>query len=139
MTVERNTLEHATPDTLAKMADDLATRAKELAAEKAALEAELVRRYPVPADFTGTEHRDDGDYAVKIEVPKKVDWNADGLIAACDALEAAGEDPREFVDFAPKVSETKFKSIPERFRKLLEPARTVTPGKAKITLVRKEP
>jgi hypothetical protein len=136
--MERNTLEHATPERLARLADDLATRAKELATEKASLEAELVRRYPVPADFTGTDHRDDGDYAVKIEVPKKVDWNTDGLIRACDALEAAGEDPREFVDFAPRVSETKYKSIPERFRKLLEPARTVTPGKAKITLVRKE-
>ena len=136
--MERNALEHATPERLARMADDLAARQKELAAEKASLEAELVRRYPVAPDFTGTEHRDDGDYAVKIEVPKKVDWNADGLIAACDALEAAGEDPREFVDFAPKVSETKFKSIPERFRKLLEPARTVTPGKVRISLSRKE-
>lgn len=136
--MERNALEHATPERLAWMADDLAARAKELAAEKASLEAELVRRYPVPADFTGTDHRDDGEWSVKIEVPKKVDWDTDGLIAACDALEAQGEDPREFVDFAPKVSETKFKSIPERFRKLLEPARTVTPGKVKITLVRRE-
>lgn len=136
--MERNALEHATPERLARMADDIATRQKELAAEKAALEAELVRRYPVPADFTGTQSRDDDGWSVKIEVPKKVDWDADKLIEACNALEAAGEDPREFVDFAPKVSETKFKSIPERFRKLLEPARTVTPGKVKITLVRRE-
>ena len=136
--MERNALEHATPERLARMADDIATRQKELAAEKAALEAELVRRYPVPADFTGTERRQDGEWTVKIEVPKKVDWDADKLIEACNALEAAGEDPREFVDFAPKVSETKFKSIPERFRKLLEPARTVTPGKVRISLSRKE-
>lgn len=136
--MERNTLERATPDALAGMADDLAARAKELAAEKASLEAELVRRYPVAPDFTGTDNREDGDYKVKVEVPKKVDWDTGGLIEACNALEAQGEDPREFVDFAPKVSETKFKSLPERFRKLLEPARTVTPGKVKITLVRKD-
>lgn len=137
--MERNLLEHATPGQLARMADDIADRARELAADKAALEATLVARYPVAPAFTGTERRQDGEWTVKIEVPKKVDWDTDKLIEACNALEAAGEDPREFVDFAPKVSETKFKSLPERFRKLLEPARTVTPGKVKITLVRKEP
>ena len=136
--MERNRLEHATPAALAWMADDLAVRARELAADKAALEATLVARYPVVPDFTGTQSRDDDGWSVKIEVPKKVDWDADKLIEACNALEAAGEDPREFVDFAPKVSETKFKSIPERFRKLLEPARTVTPGKVRISLSRKE-
>ena len=132
--MERNALEHATPDTLARMADDLAVRARELAADKAALEAALTARYPVAPAFTGTERRQDGEWRVKIEVPKKVDWDADKLIEACNALEAAGEDPREFVEFSPKVRETVYKSIPERFRKLLEPARTVTPGKAKITL-----
>jgi len=71
---------------------------------------------------------------VKIEVPKRVDWNTELLIEACNALEAAGEDPREFVEFAPKVRETVYKSIPERFRKMLEPARTVSPGKVKIAL-----
>lgn len=135
--MERNALEHATPERLARMADDLAARQKELAAEKASLEAELVRRYPVAPDFTGTDNREDGDYKVKIEVPKKVDWDAGGLIEACHQFEATGFDPREFVDFKPSVTETKFKTVPERFRKLLEPARTVTPGKVKITLVRK--
>lgn len=132
--MERNALEHATPERLARMADDLAARQKELAAEKASLEAELTRRYPVPPSFTGTEHRDDGEWTVKIEVPKKVDWDTDRLIEACNALEAGGEDPREFVEFSPRVRETTYKSIPERFRKLLEPARTVTPGKVKISL-----
>lgn len=136
--MERNSLEHATPERLAKMADDIADRAKELAADKAALDAALAARYPVPPSWTGTEHREDGDYAVKIEVPKKVDWDSGGLVMACNALEKLGEDPREFVEFSPKVRETVYKSIPERFRLLLEPARTVTPGKAKITLSRRE-
>ena len=136
--MERNSLEHASLVTLDRIADDLAARAKELAADRAELEAELARRYPVPPAWTGTDNRDDGGYAVKIEVPKKVKWDADLLIEACNALEAAGEDPREFVEFAPRVRETTYKSIPERFRKLLEPARTVTPGKVRITLSRKE-
>ena len=136
--MERNLLEHATPDQLARMAADIADRTRELAADKVALEAALAARYPVPPAFTGTERRQDGDWTVKIEVPKKVDWDTGKLIEACNALEAAGEDPREFVEFSPRVSETKYKSVPERFRKLLEPARTVTPGKVKITLVRKE-
>ena len=136
--MERNSLEHASLVTLDRIADDLAARAKELAADRAELEAELARRYPVPPAWTGTDNRDDGGYAVKIEVPKKVEWDTDLLIAACNALEKLGEDPREFVEFSPKVTETKFKNVPKRFRKLLEPARTVTPGKVKITLTRKD-
>ena len=136
--MERNRLEHATPGQLARMADDIADRARELAADKAALEAALAARYPVAPAFTGTERRQDGEWTVKIEVPKKVDWDTGGLIEACNALEAAGEDPREFVEFSPKVRETVYKSIPERFRKLLEPARAVTPGKVQITLERVE-
>ena len=136
--MERNSLEHLKPWQLAKIADDLVARAKELAADRAELEAELARRYPVPPAWTGTKHRDDGEWSVKIEVPKKVDWDTDLLIEACNALEKLGEDPREFVEFSPKVAETEFKNVPERFRKLLEPARTVTPGKVKITLSRRE-
>ena len=132
--MERNSLEHASLTDLDRMADNLAQRAKELAADKAALEAELSRRYPVSPSFMGTERREDDGWEIKIEVPKKVAWNEGKLIEACNALEKGGEDPREFVDFAPKVSETKYKSVPERFRKMLEPARTVTPGKVKITL-----
>ena len=136
--MERNSLEHATPERLAKIADDLAARAKELAADRAALEDALFARYTPERFFFGTEYQQDGDWTVKIEVPKKVDWDTEALIRACNALEAAGEDPREFVEFSPKVKETVYKSIPERFRKLLQPARTVTPGKPKITLSRKD-
>ena len=100
--MERNSLEDATPERLAKIAGDLAARAKELAADRAELEAELARRYPVPPAWTGTERRNDGDYEVKIEVPKKVEWDTDLLIAACNALEAAGGDlatPRNVREF----------------------------------------
>lgn len=121
--------------TLAAMVDD---EKKRLAARQARLEEALLYRYhPDIANF-GTHCQHDGEFVVKIEVPKKVKWDDDKLLAVCRQLEAAGEDPAEFVTFRPTVSETAFKSWPERFRTLFLPARTTSPGKVKITISRKD-
>jgi len=48
---------------------------------------------------------------------------------------SAGEDPSELIDTTLKVSERKYKALPESWRKGFEPARTVRTGKPKFRLV----
>ncbi len=123
---------------LAALVDMLDEDKRRLDARRSVLEAGMHERWSVPpADF-GTHRFDDGEYVVKVELPKRVDWNAEELIAACHKLEDMGENPHEFVTFKPSVSETKFKAVPERFRHILAKARTVKPGKLKISFQRVE-
>lgn len=135
---EPGTLAALDPETLMALAAMVEDEKKLLAARQARLEDALLTRYRPELGIFGTHRQHDGEFVAKIEVPKKVEWDDDKLLAVCHQLEKLGEDPAEFVTFRPTVSETAFKSWPERFRVLFMPARTTKPGKVKITLSRKD-
>lgn len=118
---------------LATLADEYAALAARTKRIGAVLDSALELRYAAGINDTGTHHRDDGGYDVKITVPKRVDWDADKLndMAASDEL-------LEWLDFVPKVAESRYKAAPQRIQDQLDTARTVKAGKAKIEFKRKD-
>ncbi|HSG34279.1 MAG TPA: hypothetical protein VLA37_07065, partial [Sphingomonadaceae bacterium] len=80
---------------------------------------------------------EDGDFTVVADLPKRVDWDQDGLAGMVARIRDAGDDPAEFVDVAFKVPERKYAAWPEAIRAGFEPARTVRPGTLKIEILPK--
>lgn len=79
----------------------------------------------------GTSHRDDGGFDVKVTVPKTVSWDADAL------NDMAGDDSLlEWMDWTPKVAESRYSAAPDRIREQLDAARTVKMGKMKVEFKR---
>lgn len=81
----------------------------------------------------GTSHVERDGFDVKCTVPKTVSWDADMLqdMSATDEL-------LEWMDWTPKVQESRYKAAPERIRMELDKARTVKLGKAKFEIKAKE-
>lgn len=98
------------------------------------------RRYAAGLNTTGTHRRIDGDYEIRIEVPKNVAWDQAKLAAAIETIRGWGENPADYVDTKLSVSETSYKAWPPAIRDLFTPARTVKPGKKKfeVALAQKE-
>lgn len=98
------------------------------------------RRYAAGLNTTGTHRRMDGDYEIRIEVPKNVAWDQAKLAAAIETIRSWGENPTDYVETKLSVSETSYKAWPPAIRDLFTPARTVKPGKKKfeIALAAKE-
>ena len=84
---------------------------------------------------TGVVHFDDGDVRVTADLPKKVEWDQKQLAELIARIAAAGDKPAEFIETSYRVSETKYQAWQESLRAQFAPARTVTTGKAKYTLL----
>jgi hypothetical protein len=106
----------------------------------ALLHAVFSRRYAAGLNTTGTHRRMDGDYEIRIEVPKNVAWDQAKLAAAIETIRGWGENPADYVDTKLSVSETSYKAWPPAIRDLFTPARTIKPGKKKfeVALAQKE-
>jgi hypothetical protein len=85
---------------------------------------------------TGTTHILDGDFDITVEIGKDVKWEPKGLAELIARIEAAGGDPREYVEVKYSVSEAKFKAWPQTLRAPFEALRTVTPKAPKFVLRR---
>lgn len=95
----------------------------------AILHGVLSRRYAAGLNDTGTHHRADGDYDITVTVPKRVEYDQDGLAEAIETIRGWGENPADYVETKITVSESKYKAWPPAIRNLFEPARTVKAGK----------
>lgn len=100
----------------------------------AILHSVFTRRYADGLNATGTHQRIDGDYEIKITVPKRTEWDQEKISKAVETIKGWGENPADYVDTKLSVSESKFKAWPPAIRDLFEPARTVKPGKFKFDL-----
>lgn len=124
--------------------DQIAALLEDVAAEKASikhlddlLSGALNYRYAERASLlrqakgtnTGTVSIDDGEYVIRADLPKKVEWDADKLAEAVDQIRSWGEDPAEYVSTEIKVSESRYNAWPSTIRILFEPARTVGAGR----------
>ena len=124
-------------ESLKSQADAHAAAASQMVA---ILHGVFERRYAAGLNSTGTHHRQDGEFDIKITVPKRVDWSQPKLAEAVETIKGWGEDPSEYVDTTIKVQERKFDAWPSAIRDLFEPARTVKTGKPKfdVALAKKE-
>jgi hypothetical protein len=83
---------------------------------------------------TGVIHFDDGDVRITADLPKKVDWDQARLAEITRRIAESGDDPRQYVEIAYRVSETKFNAWPEALKSAFEVARTVRSGKPSYRL-----
>lgn len=116
----------------AKRLDDLLTTALTLRYADAAASA---RR--AAGKDTGTVTVVDGDFAIKADLPKKVEWDDDLLAEAEAKLRDMGEDPTEYIVVKRAVKEAAYNGWPSSLRAMFEPARTVGAGKATFKIERR--
>lgn len=124
--------------------DQIAALLEDVATEKAAvkhlddiLSGALNHRYSERASQmrqakgtnTGTVSIDDGEFVIRADLPKKVEWDAKLLDEAVEAIRAWGEDPTEYVSIEVKVAESRYNAWPTPIRSMFEPARTVGAGR----------
>lgn len=85
---------------------------------------------------TGSVRFTDGDVSIVADLPKRVEWDQDRLVAVVERIRAAGDDPAEYVEVNYKVPERAYTAWPEHIRTAFAAARTVRTGKAtfKLTL-----
>jgi len=83
---------------------------------------------------TGTVRFSDGEITIKADLPKRVAWDQVQLARMVERIRAAGDDPAEIIDISYKVAERKFAAWPGSMQEAFRDARTVHPGKLKITL-----
>jgi hypothetical protein len=104
----------------------------------AILHGTFVRRYADGLNSTGTHHRTDNGFDITINVPKRVDWDAEEMAKAIETIKGWGENPADYVDTKISVSETKYKAWPPVIRDLFTPARTEKAGKPSFKILEKE-
>lgn len=83
---------------------------------------------------TGVVHFDDGDVRISADLPKKVDWDQTRLAEITRRISDSGDDAKQYVEIAYRVSETKFNAWPETLKSAFEAARTVKSGKPSYRL-----
>jgi hypothetical protein len=98
----------------------------------------FTRRYAAGLNDTGTHNRTDGDYEIKITVPKRAEWDQTELAKAIETIKGWGENPADYVETKMSVSETRYKAWPPAIRDLFEPARTLKAGKPKFEIKQRE-
>ena len=85
---------------------------------------------------TGTVSIDLGDWVVRADSPKKVEWNQDILKKAMETVQSWGENPADYLNMVLSVPEARFNAWPPAIRAVFEPARTVSSGRPTFKLER---
>lgn len=127
-------LDHLPIEVLANLKQQADAHLADASQMVAILHGVFERRYAAGLNDTGTHHRIDGGYDIKITLPKKVDWDAEKLTGAIETIKGWGENPAEYVETKISVSERKYDAWPSAIRDLFTPARTVKPGKAQFSI-----
>lgn len=76
----------------------------------------------------------DQDETVICDQKRIVDWDQSQLAAIFNRMNAAGDDPAQYMDVSFKVPESKYSAWHNVLRDQFAPARTVRPGKASYRL-----
>lgn len=86
---------------------------------------------------TGTASIPDGDFVVKADLPKKVEWDQAKLREAEDTVRSWGEDPAQYLTAVLSVPESRFTAWPYAIKRVFAPARTLGTGRQTFKLVRR--
>ncbi len=133
-------------DQIAMLLEDVSETKAALKAADDALAASLTRRFADRADamrraagkMTGRVALMDGDFIIRADLPKRVEWNEEALISAERQLAEMGEPVGEYIKVKRTVAESAFERWPSSLRAIFEPARTLGVGRASFTIERKE-
>ena len=129
-------------DQIASLLEDAATAKTSLKHCEDLIQAALHYRYADRAavaradagKYTGTVSLNDGEYVIRADLPKKVDWDKAILAEAVEQIREWGDDPNEYVSTEIKVPEAKYSAWPSAIRGIFEPARTVSTGRPTFKL-----
>lgn len=124
-------------DQIALLLEDVADQKADLSRLSELLHATLSHRYSDAAAAarrevgkdTGTVTLEDGEFAIKADLPAKVEWDQAALRAAMETVKGWGEDPADYLSIVLSVPESRFKAWPDSIRSVFHPARTVGTGK----------
>ena len=84
--------------------------------------------------YEGTVRAVVEDIEVVHTIPKRVEWDTNKLDDLSGEIVALGLDPSDWIEFTLSVPEKKYSAAPANLRGLLDQARTLKHGKAKIEL-----
>lgn len=125
------------PELLALLLEDVA--ALKASAKKAddAIYAALHHRYGDEAATkrreknvdTGTIRIDDAGFVISADLPKRVEWDQEGLAKVEKTLAEMGEPIAEYIKLKRDVSELAYRGWPSSLKKLFDPYRTLGVGK----------
>lgn len=124
-------------DQIASLLEDVAGQKADLKRLDDLLNGAMNYRYAERASLlrqskganTGTVSMDDGDFVIRADLPKKVEWDSALLNEAVEAIRSWSEDPRDYVSIEVKVAESRYSAWPPAIQKIFEPARTVGAGR----------
>jgi len=124
------------------IAKRMSDRAKKIAdeADKEVLDAvgiAIDKEYSNKGDMFGTVNVDAGEFQVKVDTPKTVKWDEDGLESLFNRIMADGGLPHEYITTKRTVEEEKYKHFPLVVKDLFDPFRTTKTGKQKIEIKKK--
>lgn len=85
---------------------------------------------------TGTVSIDLGDWIVRADSPKKVEWDQTLLRQAMEIVKSWNEDPADYLNMVLSIPEARFNAWPPAIRAVFEPARTVSAGRPTFKLER---
>lgn len=84
-------------------------------------------------DF-GTAHISEGALQIEFNLPKRVSWDQQQLIAMAERIVACGERVQDYLDVDLSVSESRYKHLSDALKAQFDAARTVKPGKPSFAL-----
>lgn len=87
---------------------------------------------------TGTVRLEDAGITVIADLPKRVVWDQNKLLAAVKLLQSQGKNPAEYVDVTYKVAESKYKAWPSDIQSMFMGARTLQTGKPSFRLEKQD-
>lgn len=79
-----------------------------------------------------------GNFAVKVNVPKKINWDEKLLAEKYKEIRESGEDADMYIDASYKISETKYKNFKPDVQSFFQDARTVASGNPSIKIEERE-
>lgn len=124
-------MEKLTVEQMKKLKEVYANAKDECQKNIDAIDAEMVHRFNIDTDHTGTR----SFKQVKFNVPKNISWDQDELKSASDIVISWGEPVDDYIETTMKVSETKYKNWPKTIQEVFEGARIVKPGKVKVEFI----
>lgn len=131
-------------DHIVALLEDVAEQKAETSRLSELLHATLAHRYSDAASAarreagkdTGSVTLPDGEYAIKADLPAKVEWDQAALRTAMETVRGWGEDPADYLAIVLSVPESRYKAWPDSIRSVFQPARTVGTGKATFKVER---
>jgi hypothetical protein len=133
---------------LNKLLSDLSevdAKLAEFARVKSALQSQIsdeiaddVRLQLADKDYgCGTATIDTENNQIKVTIAKRVKWDNAKLSSIFDEIQAAGENPKEYIRVEYSVGENNYKAFPSKIKEIFEPARTVEIAKPTLTINKK--